>query len=69
MSGESAETRVCIVATSDAMVSPASGLFETLKAADSLTPPDEREAGGGRSFAVEIVAERAGGSRGRAACR
>jgi transcriptional regulator GlxA family with amidase domain len=53
-------TRVSIVATPDAMVSPVSGLFETLKAAGSMAPPEERDEARGDAFDIEIVGERAG---------
>jgi transcriptional regulator GlxA family with amidase domain len=52
-------TRVSIVATPDAMVSPVSGLFETLKAVGSMAAPEDRDHEGD-PFEVEIVGERAG---------
>ena len=52
--------RVSIVATPDAMVSPVSGLFETLKGVGSLTASEDRRGETGDPFDVEIVGERAG---------
>ena len=53
-------TRVSIVATPDAMVSPVSGLFETLRGVGSMAAPEDRDHQPGEPFEVEIVAERAG---------
>ena len=53
-------TRVSIVATPDAMVSPVSGLFETLRGVGSMAVPEERDGDRGDPFEVEIVGERAG---------
>jgi len=53
-----APIRVSIVATGDAMISPVSGLFETLKAAGPMADPEDREPG--EPFEIEIVGERAG---------
>ena len=53
-------TRVSIVATPDAMVSPVSGLFETLRGVGSMAAPEDRDQEPGEPFEVEIVAERAG---------
>jgi transcriptional regulator GlxA family with amidase domain len=50
--------RVSIVATGDAMISPVSGLFETLKAAGPMAASEDREPGD--PFEIEIVGERAG---------
>ena len=52
--------RVSIVAVPDAMVSPVSGLFETLKAAGSMAAPEDRDGVPGDPFEIEIVGERAG---------
>jgi transcriptional regulator GlxA family with amidase domain len=48
------------VATSEAMVSPVSGLFETFKAAGPMAAPEDREERRGDPFEVNIVGERAG---------
>ena len=53
-------TRVSIVATPDAMVSPVSGLFEMLKAAGSIAAPEDRDREPGDPFEIEIVGEQAG---------
>lgn len=54
-------TRVALVATPDAMVSPVTGLFETLAATAEIVAPDERGGGEGwQPFALEIVSEQAG---------
>jgi transcriptional regulator GlxA family with amidase domain len=53
-------TRVCIVATSDSTVTPATGLYETLRSVAMLTAEEDRRDGRQRPFEVEIVAERAG---------
>jgi transcriptional regulator GlxA family with amidase domain len=53
-------TRVSIVATPDAMVSPVTGLFETLRGVGSMAAPEDRDHEPGEPFEVEIVAERAG---------
>ena len=53
-------TRVSIVATPDAMVSPVSGLFEMLKAAGSIAAPEDRRREPGGPFEIEIVGEQAG---------
>ena len=47
------------MAIPDAMVSPVSGLFETLKAAGSMAAPEDRDRNG-NPLEVEIVGERAG---------
>ena len=52
--------RVSIVATPDAMVSPVSGLFETLKGAGPMVASGERDRGAGDPFEVEVVGERGG---------
>ena len=57
-------TRVSIVATPDAMVTPVSGLFETFKSAGSMVVPEERGRGSVDPFAVEIVGERRGAIEG-----
>jgi transcriptional regulator GlxA family with amidase domain len=57
-------TRVSIVATADAIVSPVSGLFETLKGAGSMAARADRERAVGDPFEVEIVGERAGAVEG-----
>ncbi|HZO07534.1 MAG TPA: helix-turn-helix domain-containing protein [Solirubrobacterales bacterium] len=59
MGAKRAPTEVCIVATPEAMVSPVSGLYETLAAVGGLESPETQRAGG-EPFAVKIVAERAG---------
>lgn len=56
--------RVSIVATPDTMVSPVSGLFETLKAVGSMAAPEERNGDRGDPFEVEIVGQRAGPIKG-----
>jgi transcriptional regulator GlxA family with amidase domain len=53
-------TRVSIVATPDAMVSPVSGLFETFKSAGSMAAAEDRDLDADEPFEVEIVGERAG---------
>jgi transcriptional regulator GlxA family with amidase domain len=53
-------TRVSIVAISEAMVSPVSGLFEAFKAVGSLAAPQDLDRARGEPFEVEIVGERAG---------
>ena len=53
-------TRVSIVATPDAMVSPVSGLFETLKTAGSMAAREDRDHAAIDPFDVEIVGEQAG---------
>lgn len=55
-----APTRVCIVATPDSTVTPATGLFETLRSVAALTAEEDASEGRPRPFEVEIVAERAG---------
>ena len=54
------QTRVRIVATPDSAASPISGLFEALSSVGGLAPREERTAGGGDPFDVEIVGESAG---------
>jgi transcriptional regulator GlxA family with amidase domain len=53
-------TRISIVATPDAMISPVSGLFETLRAVGSIAAPEDRDGKPDELFEVEIVGERAG---------
>lgn len=53
-------THVCIVATPDSTVTPATGLYETLRSVAGLTTAEDRRDGPRRPFEVEIVAERAG---------
>lgn len=60
MAEQRGPTRIAIVATPDAMVSPVTGLFETFAATGPLIAPDERGGAGGEPFALEIVSERAG---------
>lgn len=55
-----APIQVCIVATPDAMVSPASGLYETLRAVASVAPAEDVAEASREPFEVQIVAERAG---------
>ena len=53
-------TRISIVAIPEAMVSPISGLFETLKAAGSMAVPEDRDHAPDDPFEIEIVGEHAG---------
>jgi transcriptional regulator GlxA family with amidase domain len=53
-------TRLSIVATPDAMVSPVGGLFETFKGAARMVAPEDRDQRASEPFEVEIVGERAG---------
>jgi transcriptional regulator GlxA family with amidase domain len=53
-------TRISVVATPDSMVSPVSGIFETLKSAGAMAAPEDRDGQRGEPFEVEIVSERAG---------
>jgi transcriptional regulator GlxA family with amidase domain len=55
-----APTRISIVAIPEAMVSPISGLFETLKAAGSMAVPEDRDHAPADVFEIEIVGEHAG---------
>ena len=60
MTRDSPAIRVSIVATPDAMLSPVSGLFETLKSVGSLAAPEEDVAPDRAPFEVEIVGRSAG---------
>ena len=57
-------TRVSIVATPDSSVSPAIGMYETLRSVAPLIAPEDRHAEGWDPFDVEIVAESAGAIEG-----
>jgi transcriptional regulator GlxA family with amidase domain len=58
--GLTAQTHVCIVATPDSTVTPATGLYETLRSVANQTAAEDRRDGRERPFDVEIVAEIAG---------
>ena len=64
MAEQRSSTRISLVATPDAMISPVTGLFETFAATAMLVAPDERGGEGWEPFALEIVSERAGTVRG-----
>jgi transcriptional regulator GlxA family with amidase domain len=57
---EPTRTRICIVATPDSSVSPATGMFETFRSVESFVAPEDQPAAGRRAFEVEIVGESAG---------
>lgn len=60
MTERDAPTHVCIVATPASTVTPATGLYETLRSVAALTATEDRRDGRPGAFEVEIVAERAG---------
>ena len=53
-------TRVCILATPDSQVTPASGIYEAFRLVAPLTATEDRRPDRPEPFKVEIVAERAG---------
>jgi transcriptional regulator GlxA family with amidase domain len=60
MTRTTSRINVCIVATGDSMVSPVTGLFETMQAVGPMVAVDGEVAPDEPPFEVEIVAERAG---------
>jgi transcriptional regulator GlxA family with amidase domain len=54
------KTRISIVATPDSTVSPVIGFYETFRAVEGLTAPEDREKPGPAAFDAEIVAEAVG---------
>jgi len=60
LDGDAARKRISILAIPDAMVSPVTGLFETLKSAGPFATSEDRPDGDRDPFEVEIVGQAAG---------